>query len=575
MLRRTLAAACCLLIIQPLQAQTTSELLYVLNSITPSVSVISPSEGKVLHEIAIADNPTQGLLDPSGKYLYVLHNGLFDALGKVQQADKNPRYRRGSLEVIDLEARKVEETIGLGWNSRAMWLDSSNRHLFILSEGWGYNEKAEDPAGFITVISLDTRKPIQRLTNGRLIKAAISTENNGFLVLSGGAIYLKNPKASRAHFPPLTDARLTVFDANDFHRLGETILDGTPEQLLPAGPQHAFVIDGGQFNGYVGKGKYNRPGSVKLLDIERLAITGTCPLGFGAFVAALNPADRSISVVSSSGLGFKRPKLYLKELRQGEARTIGSEPGPGYLSLPGPHSPQPQMQTEILTMPTAKRAYLLSRSDLVPVNLETPKIESRIIIGNKEVRGEKRVGMAVMGAFIFLFPVALAVMIIGYAVSGHSGTPPILSLATSQDERFVYAKDSFTDEITALRASDGQIEAHLPSGPSCYRIFLAPGGKFLFAQNARQVSWFNTSTNTKAGEYVLKSGGVWGAFPDYSRERVLILTDDSVVAWDAQTGEVRFEVKGVRKPIQVLFSLTKRQTDSTGGGPPRKWALRP
>ena len=136
---------------------------------------------------------------------------------------------------------------------------------------------------------------------------------------------------------------------------------------------------------------------------------------------------------------------------------------------------------------------------------------------------------------------------------------PNLSLASSSDGKFVYALNTFTDDVTIINSEDGSVVDKVPVGASCRRIQLAPGGKYIYAYAAKKVTLIDTQTQ-KPLVHDLADSHVNTVYADEADGRILALTTTSVLVLDARDGSTLGSIPGLTDPR--ILVLPRSTTDS-------------
>jgi hypothetical protein len=184
------------------------------------------------------------------------------------------------------------------------------------------------------------------------------------------------------------------------------------------------------------------------------------------------------------------------------------------------------------------------------------QLARRVDIGSKGVRvAEKTAHIAALGAGLVF--AELPTILVSLAVSSHlahEGERRHLpeEVAADQDSQFVYALDAPSNRVTVVRLQDGTAVGNVVAGSGCRRVMLAPGGRFMLVQGGTHVVWISTKTHEKAGEYDFQDSRIVSLAPDEAANRVIVLGEDFLAAWDAEEGKMGPPVKGFKLPFQVL-----------------------
>jgi DNA-binding beta-propeller fold protein YncE len=542
--------------------------LYVMSAGKPTITIVNDKTFRPEAEIPLPAEPSFAVLDPQKPVAYVVYNGIFTTLGSPHKP-----YAKGKLVVVDLKQKRVVREIGLGWNAEGVFVSGNGKYLYCLSNGWRYlNRKGvADPEGVITIVDRETLETVKTLVPGRLAtELAESADGTRLIVLAGGSVYLDHPlgQQERALLALLgkgreeKDARLLTYGVGGFEKQTEARLAGGPtEMLVGDDDRHVFLIDcglsvlGGVAHAGWQFGRGHR-GTVQIVDLETGSVERTEDAGIATLPVRWDPAKPSLEVVAQSGTDLRSSDLILLWAGLGQAAercSLGKFSFPPASSLPVQQGDR-AVVTFSLTLPGGIQA--LQPSHVAVVDMAGCQLARRVDIGSKGVRvAEKTAHIAALGAGLVF--AELPTILVSLAVSSHlahEGERRHLpeEVAADQDSQFVYALDAPSNRVTVVRLQDGTAVGNVVAGSGCRRVMLAPGGRFMLVQGGTHVVWISTKTHEKAGEYDFQDSRIVSLAPDEAANRVIVLGEDFLAAWDAEEGKMGPPVKGFKLPFQVL-----------------------
>lgn len=120
--------------------------------------------------------------------------------------------------------------------------------------------------------------------------------------------------------------------------------------------------------------------------------------------------------------------------------------------------------------------------------------------------------------------------------------------------KFAYVLNVSSEDVTIINTEDGTVSAKIPVGGSEGVLVLPAEGRFLCAYSKRKLVFLDTQTQKVRLEYKLPSGEFRGVRLDAQERRILALTEDSVLVWDDETGQLLPPIAGLSKPSAIAFS---------------------
>jgi len=566
--------------------------LYILTLSPPGVSVVEDKQFKLQGSIPLPQKPSHGVLAPGGRYLYVLMNGALNLDFDLPKA-------ASEVALVDLTERKVLKTIPLGWNASRMTLSGDGNYLLCFSPGRAaFKKNPREPAA-LTIVSTQTNEVTATLKPGRLGKEILTTQDvSRIFVLSRGEALDKKTKTGPVK------AALTTFDASAESPLNVVEFDYEPAQMMLSKDQKwLYLMDRGNLSSKPNK---HKNGSVTVVEVATGKVSGAHDAGAQPQQMLLDEQSEEVAVLAQAAakdqtgklmqirgtevtrrMDLGKTPLFLRKAgdRPGyyaftneELRFVPNQTSAEVASIPlngkgvGAAGPEAKslggMPGETLELPQHERMAVAVRwsSKVALVNLKTNRVDRTVTTG----RGGVKFGQF-MGAMALSVAASAASYYAGYAMAQSMGSPyfyynvyvfnpptPNLSLAASADGKHLYALNTQTNDVTIIDVADGKVMGHVAVGGGARRIFSAPTGKLICAQANGQVTLIRTDTNERVTEFKPKKGKVHALQADASGEKILALTEDSLVVWDARTGEFLGETGGLPDPRMLIQPLAAK-----------------
>lgn len=573
--------------------------LYVVNIKPPSVGVVNTSAMELAADIPLPSEPSYALMGPGNKHLYVLMDGLYRTDGTFKAG-------QSKLAVVDVATRQLVKTLPLAWNTKGMSFSKDNRYLLCVNVGKGVSKKnLPEEFGSVTIIDANTNAQAASLSAGRL---GLQTVYNSDL--SRIAVFSQGEPSKKKNIPPIKP-RVTIFDIQreaplaeiEFERAASIslssdekyiyVLDGGVPNKKPAKHQNAVVsvidlatskvvkthevatyvkeltIDETTNSAYVlaqasvkdNTGKFfrfNGPDLVETTDVgKNPQFIRSFGKEFGSFIMSgsdirMLPAGGN---VSSSFISLA-PSKSKEKTNIGAARETPA--GLALGGLPGEvlHLPQ---QNKLAT--TVRNALGGPTSKVAIIDLKDNKVQNVVTTGRGGVKFGKFMGaMALsvaMSSLSYYANYSIAVNtgspFFFYNVYAFTPAPPNIELTSSPDGKFVYALNSQTNDVTVIDVLAGKaLDNKIAVGGSCRRVSLAPGGKFVYSYTPGQFDLIEVASNKKHLEQQVASGKVRTVHTQDAEKRILVLTSDSVLVYDADKGSLANTIKGFHNPNIVV-----------------------
>jgi hypothetical protein len=178
------------------------------------------------------------------------------------------------------------------------------------------------------------------------------------------------------------------------------------------------------------------------------------------------------------------------------------------------------------------------------LDLENNTVEYRITTGRVSIKTGQIAATTALQVFGGFYGLAAS-----YALQWFPRVPlPNPRLASSADGAYVYALNLHTNDVTIIRVADGWVVDKLAVGFWCKQVALAPGGRFVYSYTPRQFNLIDTASNQEHLEYRLESGRINTIEVLERDQRLVMLTTDSVIWWDAEKGAQSGKIGGLHEP---------------------------
>lgn len=591
---------CAVVLVLPGTAARAIELrneIYVVNTAPPSLAVVDSQTWKLLGSIPLDKNPSNAMIDPQNRFIYILHYGI---LNPTDILPEEP----GKITVVDTASRQVIKTIPVGWNVFKMSFLKDGKYLLCFSMGTEGSKKIKREPGSVTIIDTQKNDAVADLSAGRLgTNILFKQDASRIFVLSRGDV--PNKKKKDGDTPPAKPA-LTVFSLDSEEPLAEIVLDQPARQMaLSRDEKWLYLLDRGFPSKKADK---NRNGIVHVVDTSTLQLVKSYDVGTSPRSLDADSASDDVAVLAQASFKDTSGRLYL--LRGSElspAVEVGKDPQfmtrsggqPGrflvtydefrFLSDDGnlassfvalnkkkgsPPVSGPEVPTlggypgEVLQLPGTEKAAMTvmtawgePTSKVAIVNLKENKVEKIVTTG----RGGVKFGQF-MGAMALSVAMSSLSYYGNYSLARSMGQPhfyynvyafrpptPNLDLAASADGKFVYALNTQTNDVTIIDSSDGKVLEHVAVGGGARRVTLSPGGKFIFAQSNKEITLIDTQSNKQHVEHKVLSGKVNSLQLDETGRTMLTLTSKTLEVWDSEQGKILATVDGLAEPQFVVI----------------------
>jgi YVTN family beta-propeller protein len=567
--------------------------IYVIGVKPPSISSVDSQDLKITGTAPLAENPAYALMSPDNKHIYVLHNGAFSLQGNLP---KEP----GELSIVDSTALSNVKKVKLGWNTSRLSLSKDGRYLLCFSGGRAAFKKLSQEPGSVTIIDTVKNEEVANLSLGRLGKEVLGTSDlSRIFVLSAG----EGARKKKDGTPPAKPA-LTVFSLNSEKPLAEIEFDyWIKEMALSRDEKSLYLLDPGDPNN---KPQKNRNGVVHVVDVANAKLVASHDVGTSPRGLEVDANNDAITVLAQASAKDHKGKLYsIRDNHLTPAADLGSDPqfvtrfgnrtdrtvvshddlrflgDDGQLTSSfvalnpkGDSAGGASLKRiggypgEVLYLPDQKKAVMtvmgaggVPTSKVAIVNLNDNTVENVVTTGRGSVKFGKFMGsMALsvamsMGSYYAGYSYAQATSSPYFFYNVYLFTPkaPNLELTASADGKFVYALNTQTNDVTIVDSGTGAVLDKVPVGGNCQRIMTTPAGRFVWSHTLRQVDLIDTQTNKKHLEHKLASGKINGIYVDEPENRVLALTTNSMLVFDAGKGSLVSTVEGLGQPYLLVL----------------------
>ncbi|MBI3471234.1 MAG: hypothetical protein HY013_07750 [Candidatus Solibacter usitatus] len=561
--------------------------LYVVNSKPLSIAIVDQETFKKTGEIPIEKYATNFVLAPDGRHLYFLRHGEYNLYYGYRGEAR--------LVVVDLNAQKVLKDIPCGRNGSKLEFSGDRKYLLCFSRGSEATKKAKREEAMVTVVNAATNEVAATLSAGRLAKGVLfSKDLSRILVLSGREVAKKGAKPSKA--------AVTVFTLDKEQPLAATEFDQDLAQMvLSEDEKWLYVMDGGTPNKNPQK---NHDGTVHVLDVTTGKLAGSHGVGSAPRNMIADKNTAGILVLAQNSVKDLHGKMY--EFRGGQPvapvevgqnplylQRFGSLPGRFAVShsdmrfFPdnGPASTAPialngaatAAETadskslhgypgEMLYFPEHNKVATLVRnargetSKVAIMNLAKNQVEHVITTGRGGVKFGKVMGMVALSVAMsaasyyggYYSAQATGSPFFTYNVYAFTPAPVNVELSSSPDGRFLYALNTFSNDVTIVNIADGAVVDKVPFGGHTLRRIGA--GNRLLGYTGNQVNFIDTKENKKVEAFKLASGRINDVEPDEAGNRLIALTSKSLVFLDAEKGSVISTVDGFGDALFVVHA---------------------
>ena len=553
---------------------------------TPSLSIVDSKTLTVTGHLPLEKDTTQVMVDPANQFLYVLHNGLvFNGFAPVGAS---------YLTIHEIDSQKLLTTIPLGYGAQ-MRRSGDRRYVLSFAQGVPKTKRQEQQNALLTVVDVSTHKSVAELTLSR---------RGGSVVVNKdlSRMFVLTPAELTKKKSPESKASLTVFDVKDESPLAEMEFEGFPRSMaLSRDGKYLYLFDSGTRP----KNKHVN-GILYVVDAKSAKLVKSHDVGANPRMLQVDPESEMVTLLGNAGPKDQEGKLY--QFRGSELAgtfTVGNRPqflahvggfpsrllitydqlhfvdkdgsltaqtiplnlksgGESVVRLGG-------YPGEILHLPEVNKLVMSVRqggsfgaptSKVAFVDLKDNKVERVVTTG----RGSVKFGKT-LGAVAASMAMTTLSYYGGYYSARAAGSPYFfynvywfspgrtnVELTTSPDGKFVYALNTFSNDVTIIKSEDGTVLDHIPVGRGEGRVFRAPGDRFICAYSSNKVTLIDPSTNKVHLEHNV--GGAFSQFlTDDQNQRLLMLSSESLYVFSADKGELTGSITGLKNARSVILPM--------------------
>lgn len=543
---------------------------------------------RVTGRLPLRSDVTDMFVDSSSRYLFVLHNGWV-----WEPRPMFPPVNPGEITIHDIHAQRLVATIPVGY-AATMDVTDDGRYLVCFSQGSDVRAKDREPHnGLLKVVSVAERRAVAEWPlNRRGIAWLANRDLSRVFVITQGESE-KEGNGAKAY--------LTAFDTGCAKPVAEIEFKGLPMRMvLSQDERFLYLFDPGVRGTKKGNGvlhvvnagrmtllKSHNLGPARTDDIsvitslrfglQRDADTGAVMLLWqggpkdrggklyqfhdGELVAVFpvgsNPQFIFRVGASPERLLFTRDRMhYLGKGGSLLPRKVALDDLNGYagdvIYLSGPNKLAVQVREGgALGVATGRIAF---------VDLKENRLERVVTAGRGGVKFAKKMS-AIAAAFGLTYASAYAsyrsAKAIGapffyYNVYWPNWGPASTELAASANGEFVYAFNSFSNDVTVIRVADGQVIDHIAVGRGDGHVLRAPGSRYICAYTPEKVTFVDSTTNKV--QLAQPIGGALNRFDvDERGGRLFALTDRGVLVFSGEGGRLEANITGFMNPRGMVW----------------------
>lgn len=527
----------------------------------------------------IDNNPTMAVLEPTGRLLYIIHDGLPNTLS----ISKKVKLRRpSSLSIIDVSSKKVLKKIPLGWNAMKMGIVNNN-YLIILGRG-NQNMKEQSNgtgSGFVTIINAQDGNIIFSTNRYRWIQDITWTSDFSRIIIFGvdDFQYMKPVCIPWQHkvsilnikgdiINEITLPSLKNLSANRILRSGDKWI--YTKYVISKDQNWLYLFDPSEKSK---KFEKSRDGRIFVVDLNTGKLAASHNLGNQPSLLLRNPSNGNLSAIKTKFpkenqiqiSGLNGIHIYPQVILNSKADMfVQSEASGGLYAIDKrlitfvPDSVGSTWQQKELKplqdrivffkqLPSKGRIAVFSGSNEYGI---IDGVGSQIIntgyTGRAGIRAAKVLGQTILSVGVSL----TGSFLLGQPYFFFAGTQPTFSSClTRADDEYLYVLNTSSNDVTVINTDNGLVFDKIPVGLSCSGMALTPDGTYLFALSPYKITVINTETNKKYDEIKLETS--LGVIKDIefvdATGRSLILFENAIQFWDIQ-----------QKKITLLLSITSK-----------------
>jgi DNA-binding beta-propeller fold protein YncE len=541
-----------------------------------SLLFVDLKAGRIETSLPLEKNAAYAVAHPSAPVVYVIHRGRREVFqAPTSQGRTGVRYIDGLsfkdrlmlgksesdpslLSVVDLARKAVVRTLIIGKGDSQFRFSKDGSRVFVFAQGdlMTTRQETAKPENAATVTVLNSRTHEVEVTH-RLDTSGdefhISEDGEKVFVFSSGTRW--TGRGSGLRLLGIGSKRvpqsLAIFGGGASGLLKRHELSAFVENTALSTDQNRLILVGRYTEG-------DQKGQSVLQTVDLLSggITEPHPIGrearrlfrFEGGVGLWLAGKQEMSLISEEG----KPRDDRIALEWEDAGEDGKpeeiEGYPGRTRLLAGNKAAIQIQ--------GRNGDIKKRVALA--DLGAKRIQTVIPIGKKGAR----IGRQVAG---WAMAIGLT-MVTGYATST-AGSPYTLffyprssaltgvdTLVARSDGQFCYALDPASDDLTVIRVSDGEVEAHVPF-ESSLSLWAPPGSRYLFGLGEKEIEVLDTETNAKVHKVSLQSGSAGLTALDAAANELYVLGNKGLEVWSGMAGKPIGIVKGLgyKSAVQIVL----------------------
>ena len=569
--------------------------VFVLEAEPPGVAALALDTGESLARLALGRPPDRMFLSPANSRLVVLDRGP----GKETVRFGYHPTGKSWVTVIDPASLQEVGRSELCWNVVLAWRDgvdvsdpgvfgADGRRLTLPCAGYRSQKPEEALPRELVNVDLDTGRVTGRLELARAIDSLVALPGADNAVVYSAREAPKNLPALPAELRFVNLANLEVEQT--------VTVEGQPgpPTLSPDG-EYLYLLENGRPDWRPEK---DIGGRVHVVSVARRAHEANLEAGSAPRGLVVDKQGRQVFLLSEKG-SFSVEKKYVRrgELRvirgAAVAATVEVGDAPLFLRVPPDRANLYVVSFTAITIvdlaalsrgdsaisaatislatdddwkkvkelalsSNGKRGYVLyeGSSKLGVVDLEHRKLITEVKTGRGGVRFGKAFGEVALYFSGMMLPLG----------SYDS------SLALSADEKFVYALNARSNDVTIVNTETREVVDKIAVGGAAKRLELLPGGSFVaVTTGADTLHLIDTRTNAKVSER--PDGGNYLHSPD--KRHAAAIGKGVVYCLDGASLKTLGQATGFTKPVQLLFEPLAGPLPAPEGTRPERPPSRP
>jgi len=180
------------------------------------------------------------------------------------------------------------------------------------------------------------------------------------------------------------------------------------------------------------------------------------------------------------------------------------------------------------------------------VDLKSNRLEQVVTPGRSGVKFAKVAGSVAASVALTATLTAAAGQFLTVLIFPSGGTHYDLRVRT--DGQYIYALNSFTNDVTIIETLTGTVVDKIAVGGGCRGIGFTPDQAFLVAWTPGQITFIDAKANKKRREHQLQNESVNNLYLLKTQPRIVALTTTSLLVFDANSGSMITSVKGYFDP---------------------------